>query len=752
MADPADDDAPELNEAIQGPLLTEIRERLEYGTKAWEPIRAQGGTDMRYVSGDPWAPTDRSARVDAGRPCLSLDEIGQYINQLVNDVRQNKRSIKLTPTGSGANDQTAELRGNMIRQIEYESSAQVVYTTTFENAVQRSYGFHQVIAEYLSDQSHDQVLRLRAHPNPDLVTPDPDALWPDGRDQQWCFVGELRDLKEFRREFPNAKTIDFSPELQALAPKWIRTNKILIAEYWKFEKTARQLLRVRQPGENGQPDTAGDVFADALPKDHGLEVLKSRPVTTRQVVHYLTNGVEILKKKVSWPGQWIPIVSCYGKILYLDLGTGPERTLLSLTRLARDPAMLYNYYRTTQAELVGMSPRVPVVGYVGQFRSRGADWQKASKEPVAFLEADAKTEATGDAILPIPQASPYDPHIQELEVGAEAARRAIQAAMGISPLPTAAQRQNEKSGVALRRIEAQSARGSFHFVDHYDMAIEHTGRILEDLIPFFYDTAREVGIRKPDDSFELVKINQDLPPPSRGGQPAPPPNDTVSGTHDATISTGPSYDSQREEASDTASSLLENPLWAPLLGPLAIKLKDLGPIGEEMARLMEFAQPPEVRQQKQAEQGGGPPPVPPEIAQKLAQQDQTIAQLKPLADDNSAKIQIERFKAQSAVLLQKMKDASAIAVAMINARAKGAASENEAQVEAIALQQRTNQAELDRQHEALMAGLEHGHAAAQADADRAHATQQADTAHAQNLEQQSQAAALQPAASSGDGQ
>ena len=48
--------------------------------------------------------------------------------------------------------------------------------------------------------------------------------------------------------------------------------------------------------------------------------------------------------------------------------------------------------------------------------------------------------------------------------------------MGITPLPTAAQRQNEKSGIALERMENLEALGSFHFVDGYDRAIRLAGK------------------------------------------------------------------------------------------------------------------------------------------------------------------------------------------------------------------------------------------------------------------------------------
>src|SRR5260370_42540118 len=97
---------------------------------------------MRYVAGDRWDPAERSRREDPKhpRPCLALDELNQYVNQLINDVRESKRSITVIPTGGGANDKTAELRRNMIWQIQIDSKAQAANIQAFERGAHRSHG------------------------------------------------------------------------------------------------------------------------------------------------------------------------------------------------------------------------------------------------------------------------------------------------------------------------------------------------------------------------------------------------------------------------------------------------------------------------------------------------------------------------------------------------------------------------------------------------------------------------------------
>src|SRR6059058_208330 len=103
-------------------LLEEIRDRFTYAYDAWHEIHEEGDKDMRYVAGDPWDPKDRREREEAGRPCLALDELGQYYNQVINDIRANPIAMKFDPTGNGANDNGALFYADKSREIEYRSN------------------------------------------------------------------------------------------------------------------------------------------------------------------------------------------------------------------------------------------------------------------------------------------------------------------------------------------------------------------------------------------------------------------------------------------------------------------------------------------------------------------------------------------------------------------------------------------------------------------------------------------------------
>lgn len=734
-ADVAEDDA----------LLEEIRERYTYAMDQWQDIRDAAKEDMRVVGGDPWDPKDRRAREDAGRVCLSLDELHQYFNQLINDVRANPRAPKFDPTGNGANADTAKFYADKMREIEYRSQAQIAYTTAFQNAVHQSYGWMRFKTKF-APKSFVQDLWIESIENPDLILSDPDALRPSSSDQQYLFYLQSRSIKEFRREFPTAQVTNFTPEIVSQAPAWITPERVQIAEYWTIEPVVKTLLQLKLP--NGQVQ---GFYKDELAQmPDGSVVLDSRTESVPSVCMYLTNGVEILQKpgapkRNPWAGKFIPFVSCFGMVIYVDEGSGPKRKMLSMTRLARDPYMLYCYYRTCQAELVGMTPKIPYFVRRGSLKpDQLANLTKSLHEPIAVIEVETFVDGMPGQAPEFPMRNPYEPFIQNLEIGAESARRAIQAAMGVSPLPTQAQRQNQKSGIALQQIESSGQKGSFHFIDHYEEMLQHAGVIVEDLMDKVYDTAREVGVRDAKGDAKTVSINN--PQMQRPGDLP-----STQGDHTVTISTGPAFESQRAEGAAFTDTLVSNlQMIAGVAGPkagaavlgLAVKLKNLGEIGDEIAKIVT---PPEYA-------GDGQSQIPPQIMAQMQQLQQENEQLKQAIQGKTAEIQAKGqidlqktgVQEQGAMARAELQSATTLGVAQAKADAENFRSFTDAietkvgklfdlHLQNFAHAQEAQQAQLQRTHEMVQALVGHQQA-----------LQQGAQQHQNTLEQGQQAAALTP--------
>lgn len=704
-------------------FLKEIRDTYQYYMDAWRDIRDEAQIDMRFVSGDPWDPKDRKFREDNDRPCMTWDELSPYINQLINDPRQNKRAVKVNPIGSGANDKTAELRGDIIRSIEYNSKAQSAYTTGFQGAAERSYGYWGVGKRYITSvgkkadpSAFNQELYIRRIPNPDSVIFDPNYKEVDCSDAMGCFVVDIVRKEDFKRKWPNAEIVSFDPEHHELAPMWIREKEVMVAEFWKVSIKKRKLFMVGD-------DEPVALYEDELPEGFVTsKASKQRTIEKRVVTQYITNGVEILEQeKIEIP--WIPIVPVFGKEIWLDEGSGSKRKLISLVRMARDPFMFYCYARSQEAEEAGMTPKVPYIALEGQISGREDEWESANKIPRAVLQYKA-VDGGGQPYLNPPTRQPFQPNFQAYEIVAEAARRAIMTAMSGSNLPTAAQRQNQKSGVALQKIDEQEDRGTFHFIDNYNFAIEHTGRILDAWIPYVYDTGREVGIRKADGTHKVIKIND---PDAIGDQGQPEVYDTVSGEHSVTISTGPSFESQRMEASNFVDTLMGSiEAMAQLMPPgaaakiisLGVKLKELGPIGDQMADTI--SPPQDAQAQQQA------------IAQGQQQLQMAQQQLVEMQKELQ-KLQLEKagkvIQGETQKQLQQMKNDIDVLKALLASKQDVAAQEMEMYKEFMIENH-------GAAHEAAMQATQHAH-------DKSQAMQQVQAQSAQSAQDHGQAVAQQ---------
>lgn len=619
---------------MSAPDPKQIRDAYSDYREEWTEIRDEAAIDMRYVAGDPWDAQDRQQRDDAGRPCISLDEVNQYLNQYINNLRQNKRTGQAIPKGDGANDDDAKKRSNLIMGIDERSNAQLAHITAAENAVSRSYGYSVLRTEYKDFTSFDQEIIIQPILNPDTVLFNPNYKQPDASDVTDAFLLDMMTKKAFKDKFPKARATDFSGDTST-APgiaDWIKDKYVQIAEYWIVERESSKLLLVETEG--GPEVFTADEWKQA--REFGIkgEVKRERKIEKPYVMQYMTNGLEILEE-TPWAGSRIPIIGCFGKEIWVTESGTAKRKLLSMVRLARDPQMLLAYLVTQECEIAGMIPKSPYIGAKGQFESDQERWEHVNQQPVAFLQYDALPDSGTGTPFPPPQRQSFEVDFQQWEIAKDSASRAIQRAMGISALPQAAQRENEKSGIAIERMQTEQAIGSFHFTDNYDRYLRNCYWQVNELITPILDTERQMPIVKPDGSRTLMHLVGNTSHPIEQGKyeikDLPPEHlHTGKGEFDVTISTGPDYQSEREKQSSFVDTLLENlaslgipqPIGMKILA-LAVKMKDLGPIGDEISQ---WLSPPNQQN------------LPPE-AQVIVQQLQ--AQVQQLQQEN-ATLHLER--------------------------------------------------------------------------------------------------------------
>lgn len=694
-----------IDETPEQKLLREIRDDYTYFRDYWRENHEEAKIDLRYVSGDPWDPEERKTREDNHRPVLCPDELDQYLNATINNLRQNPRGIKVDPKGEGATDEDAARRQAIIRNIEHDSIAQAAYTNAFSCAINCGMGFFRVNTQRTKRGSKEVEPRIRIISNPLSVLLDPNAKEADFSDQKRCFVLDIKRKSDFERLYPNAVKKSFSPDDMAVAPDWFDGQNVILAEYWRIDG-------YDDDGNGGK------------------------------VTQYITNGVEILETN-AWVGSWIPIVPVVGKEVYVPKGGQMARMYYSMIRKARGAQMMLAYIASQEAEEYGMAPRTPFVGYVGQFETDKDSWDTLNKVPRSYVQVDPLVDQSNGQPLPLPTRPQFIPNAQAYEIGKESWRRSVQSAMGIVPLPTAAQRQNEKSGIALEKIQTQQAIGSYHFTANFELSLQLAGKQINELITKVLDTPRQIAGRNPNDTQSLLHVvptGQDPPPEATPEEIFTPDK----GEFDVTISTGPSYQSQREAAADFADQLIAQlaPL-IPLMGEralqligLAIKLRDVGPLGDEMAEIVS----PE-----------GDQPVPPQVQAMLQQQQQQLQLLQQevqkltmekqsKAWETQGKLQQITAQHQADIDLEDKKMAVQITVAEIQTKAQDTAQRLEF-VESMVKELHLSAHDVAKQ--AHQQAHEHAMSAQEAEQNRQAMEQQAANASVQSAQDAAQSQAAQ---------
>lgn len=625
-------------------LLSEGLKAYERCFNAEKDNRLNAEEDIRFSRlSQQWPEEVEKQRKLDHRPCLTLNRLKAFIRQVVNDARQNKPSIKVHPVDSEADPKTAEIINGLIRNIEYISNADVAYDTAVEQSVSGGWGYWRIVRDYAYDDTFDMDLLIKRIANQFSVYGDPDSMEADSADWNVAFVVEPMRKEEFKRKYGKRKNldgdavnVDFSSDAWKDCGQWRTDETVMLAEWWRREETEREVVRLSN----------GHVYdVEALEKDDELQALieggvieivgKPRKVRSHKVTQVIMSGADVLEVN-DWPGCYIPIVPIYGDEVIVD----GKRHLFSLIHDAKDPQQNFNYWRTTAAELVGLSPRAPWVGPKGSFNSDGKNWNTANAKNHPYLEYD-----------PVPGQPP--PQRQPLDVGPAAgalqealnASDDMKATIGMYDASLGA-RSNETSGRAILARQKEGDVATFHFIDNLSRAIRHTGRILIDLIPKTYTAKRIVRVIGEDGTPKQVKINSETPEPIRGPDGNPEVDeqgnaiagiyDLTAGKYDFTVTTGPSYTTKREESAAQMMELVRVfPAAAGVIGDLLAKNLDW-PGADEIAERLKSINP--------ATQGEG---IPPQVQQQIAMLTKQIEQLSAENQSLKADKSIDQFKAET---------------------------------------------------------------------------------------------------------
>lgn len=529
-----------------------------------------------------WDPGDVKSRKISGRSFLTIMRSNQFTDHVKNQQRQNKPSIRISPTDEGANEEEAKRRQGLIRKIQYESKAAQARQAGFDDAVDEGRGHWIVKTQFVPNTFNKEII-IEPIQDSQSVYMDCRRQRPDYSDCTHGFIITHKPRKELEKDYPD---INIDPWDGTKDNLWYGKDDVVIAEYYCEMYRKRTLLEVGGLDDNGQ-ESSRTIWEDEIKTDiDRLNIIQKRDEDYAYWMWFKMTGAEIIDYEYL-PWKEIPIITVIGKENIVN----GQWSCKGLIRDIKAPLRLYNFVSSNEADMIAKAPRIPWIGAQGQFEDNADEWANSNTSDVPYLEY--KPVTIGGSLAPPPQRAQYSIDLSNLVLQKQTIIEDIKAITGIYDA-SIGNRSNETSGVAIKAREAQGNNANFHYIDNFAMAINHEGRVINSAIHVIYDTPRTITTRDDNEEESLLKINTNE-------------NDGFSeGNFNLTVSVGPSFNTQREEqAAGMLEMLSVVPLAQNVAADLVVRSQDW--IGKDaLADRLEFAienQFPGITTQAKPEKG-----------------------------------------------------------------------------------------------------------------------------------------------------
>ena len=556
--------------------------------------RTEALDDLRFVAGEQWPSAIMQSRLFEQRPTLTVNRLNTYVRQVVNSGRKNKPENNIDPIGSGADVESAQMLEGIIRHIEANSDADLAYDYGLESAARIGWGYWRIITKYVNERSFDQEICIKMVRNAMTIYLDPRHQHPDGSDARFGIVYEDMPKKEYQVKYnkTDAEMDEANTGFVGWGDNrryWFNKDTIRIAEYFWIEDAEDTLCQYADGttvllGDNGE-GKAKDKRPEKEQRDNP-ETNRRKTIVPR-VFWAKCTGEEILEGPLQWGGKYIPIVKITGEEVDIE---GLVRRW-GIVRMAKDPQRQYNYLASAEVEMVALAPKAPFVGAKGQFKGQEKNWAQANTKSFAYLEYVPVTN--GGQLAPPPQRNPFAGIPEGIAALRDKAASDLQFTTGQNGTSMGVD-NNELSGKAVLLRKQSADDSNFHYMDNLGRSMRHTARILLDLIPKYYDTARIIRIVNPDGSSDMLGLNG-----AQGDEKIK--NLMLMSLepeqYDVRMGTGPSYNTKRQEK---AEALMNIVLGAPqvlnVVGDLMFGSMDWDG-SQELAERFKKLLPPELQEQ-----------------------------------------------------------------------------------------------------------------------------------------------------------
>jgi hypothetical protein len=627
-----------LNEAgiNEQEVLSQANKHFNIWNSYFNENIVRGKDDMNFVLRDQWTAVERSEFTRLFKPAMTFNKLYDATKKIAGEQRKNKPDLIVRSLTGKATQEQINLRADLVRTISYQSQNDLVYQTAFKSALMMGFGAFQIVLDYESPKSFNQIIRYDLIPDPTRTIFDATALKPHKGDGNYCGRFYVFTRDEFFATYPYVTNpVSYIDPYMLLDFQWQTRDTITVADYFVKEWFPLIILelsdgRVVDEAEWEEIQRKSKIqreITEGKEVEGIVEKIIPKVVGKRQTQDYRIMHYRMIRNQIidfsEWPSKQLPIVFVDGDSYYIE----GRQYCRSFIHEARDAQKCVNYFGSEIAAEVKNRRREQWLGTPENIVGYEQDWRNPELQ-MGILRAKPDPK-TGQ--MPIKQ-PPWDlsPAIMQ---NFQRATQDIREILGFSE--TEALQGRDISGTARRERKLEGSMSAYVYFDNMNQAVEQGGRVVNDLLPYIIgEKERTMVLSKKDGKTDSVIINQRA---SDGSIT----NDLGLGDFDVEIDSGPSFAVQKEIALEFLQTTLQaQPQAFPLIADLWAKNLDVQ-FMPQMAERFKTMVPPEILAK---EEGKELPPQPPNPQAIMMQQQMQMAQAEMQSKQAQIQMKAEELK------------------------------------------------------------------------------------------------------------
>lgn len=551
-----------------------------------------------FVMGQQWNEEERDMLQSFKKVPLQFNKLAALVNTILGEQQQNTPQLEVTPC-SNCDEETAELRQLVVKDIMLSDEAKTVYQVAAMQAIVGGFGGYIVDTEYTSASSFEQNIVYRYINDATKFYWDISAktvnktdgmragyltrvsrikfrsmygkhieekigvegsfrqsqaeialaVQPgkDDDENPFNFADEdgITIIDDYQRKFEKVTLYRLSngrevlqEELDDIIEASVQIQQKLMQEQAMMGEYAG--VDEQMPPEM-QPEMGFDTVA--LYDDGELVRIEDyRTIKKSKIIHRKIAGDYILEESI-FPAEDLPVVFMDQESYYEK---GGKQVCRPMIVDAIDSQRYLNYLGTQAAYLLKISRYDQFIApkKCVQSQDTAAAWKDPMNVQGAIMydesPSGAKPEQLRPPELPASLVTQYQRAVEDLYT-----------CTGLYP-SRIGQEGNEISGAAIDARTRQGSYTTYVVFNSINRAITSGGAIVNQMIPFVYDSQRVISLMTPDRGRQNITVNE---PADEYGMKIK--NDLRKGTFQVKLKAGPSYEGQKAQALESLNMVLQ---------------------------------------------------------------------------------------------------------------------------------------------------------------------------------------------------